>query len=1151
MHLLALIFISFSVNAIDANSIFYPLSSQTQGQFLTAKKLFMNENGGFWIQDVRNNIYFYDGQHVLKKSENKFGISTENLTYAEGDFWFSQGNKLFRMSPSGKREVILNLVNTESFKNVGYSNRHIWTFSSHYFHSYDLETSRVSSIPTSQITQGSINEDTQIKSAIFVHGQWVVATKSAIFSFSPNGVKRLAFNQHSTVYQLYYDQGRERILVATDRGLDIMNAADWRLLDRLKSEGVVSVAITATDYWIGTKNGLLIYNLKQKYVSKISANYQDDYSLASNQIFDIALDTHDGVWIATARGVSYYSLRSHRFKRARFGSAMNQVPVGKINDMLLNNEGDSWLATTTGLYRVHFSENSQYNTPQVEKIMDGDIRNIVSLKGEYWISSKNQLWRIDPVTYQSRPVSLTPGLLDNPITHLSVDASQTLWISTNTGLYRYSPISHYVNRFGLSWMQEDTYDSVITDLYSDQQGRVWIGTDHGLYEYLNGQILFDVFSADFGGTNSISQFSDKTLWAVNNYGVIAIDIAKSHVVRVPLKYGNSAALCVASSIDGTWLTSTKGISFYNSEGLLQAHFPSPFGIVSNEFLLDGCTLSPNGKQLLLSSKLGIVKVSTQQLLNMHPPENDILIGEVLLDRSRVMIAPNPKQELHLDYGKSLTFLFGVLPDFDVPNLQYRLLGGEKQNWELLQGSQLTFNHLNPGRYTLEFQTLSQVGSSKKNTQYRFVIDEPWYLSGWFTLLFVIGILLLLASIFVWRARAMVSSNMRLRRLINLKTTQLKHQSQLLISSNALLRRQAKTRELLTKEVSREACKSIKDIQNNLHSYSTDSQLQILQQSLNYLEQINLIHSSSEEPALPQGKMVSLVIKAIVQVWQADANKAGVRLEVQDRTPDCMVRVHYANFDTVLNSLIASALIRSYQHQKVILTATLLDNNLQIIVQDTGSGIAESEILAYEAQEFGLDISPITKKSMNTTLSSIAELVHQSGGTFTFDANKLSHITSMVVTWPVESDELSAGNNNDWLTSELQHDKNKKLTAGKHSQCNGFEHSINFKDAWLEKVYSLVSVHYPNPEFSTSLAAKLLFVSERSLQRKFKDLAERSFMEYLTQYRLEKACEMLMSGQKISDTAFESGFNDPSYFSQRFKNHFGLTPSQFVERTLQE
>ncbi|MCZ8486117.1 AraC family transcriptional regulator [Vibrio lentus] len=25
------------------------------------------------------------------------------------------------------------------------------------------------------------------------------------------------------------------------------------------------------------------------------------------------------------------------------------------------------------------------------------------------------------------------------------------------------------------------------------------------------------------------------------------------------------------------------------------------------------------------------------------------------------------------------------------------------------------------------------------------------------------------------------------------------------------------------------------------------------------------------------------------------------------------------------------------------------------------------------------------------------------------------------------------------------------------------------------------------------------------------------------------------------TAFDSGFNDPSYFSQRFKHHFGMSP----------
>ncbi|MCZ8487371.1 AraC family transcriptional regulator [Vibrio lentus] len=28
--------------------------------------------------------------------------------------------------------------------------------------------------------------------------------------------------------------------------------------------------------------------------------------------------------------------------------------------------------------------------------------------------------------------------------------------------------------------------------------------------------------------------------------------------------------------------------------------------------------------------------------------------------------------------------------------------------------------------------------------------------------------------------------------------------------------------------------------------------------------------------------------------------------------------------------------------------------------------------------------------------------------------------------------------------------------------------------------------------------------------------------------------------KVSDVAFDSGFNDPSYFSQRFKHHFGMS-----------
>lgn len=97
---------------------------------------------------------------------------------------------------------------------------------------------------------------------------------------------------------------------------------------------------------------------------------------------------------------------------------------------------------------------------------------------------------------------------------------------------------------------------------------------------------------------------------------------------------------------------------------------------------------------------------------------------------------------------------------------------------------------------------------------------------------------------------------------------------------------------------------------------------------------------------------------------------------------------------------------------------------------------------------------------------------------------------------------------------------------------------------------MVAEHYTNPEFGTAMAAKMLYVSERSLQRRFKSANSRTFTDYLTEVRLEKACESLLAGEKVVDVAFASGFNDPSYFSQRFKLYFGVPPSKFASDALE-
>ncbi|GHA48535.1 AraC family transcriptional regulator [Photobacterium aphoticum] len=100
-------------------------------------------------------------------------------------------------------------------------------------------------------------------------------------------------------------------------------------------------------------------------------------------------------------------------------------------------------------------------------------------------------------------------------------------------------------------------------------------------------------------------------------------------------------------------------------------------------------------------------------------------------------------------------------------------------------------------------------------------------------------------------------------------------------------------------------------------------------------------------------------------------------------------------------------------------------------------------------------------------------------------------------------------------------------------------------AWRDSVKALVAEHFHHPDFGTSAAAKALFMSERSLQRKFKQEFGVAFKDYVTQFRFTQAALMLKQGDRVADVALACGFKDPAYFSVRFKTHTGQTPTQYA------
>ncbi|MGO2342787.1 helix-turn-helix domain-containing protein [Vibrio litoralis] len=1142
---LVLLVVSFSVNAIETDSIFYSLPSQAQGHFFTTKKLFPNEKGGVWVQDTQNKIYYFDGQHFALLPGRAFNHDTNHVTYAAGYFWYIDSGRLLRVDNAGNKEVVFENSEKQIFQAIGQSEQVVWLYGNHRFHTFDTHTGEHRTIPVSQITQGSTRDNRGIVSATLVAGKWVVATSQSLFYLEKTGIRRVLFKHFSNINQLAFDKKNLRLLVGTQSGAFSLNMATIKPeVDMIASGQVQTILITPSYYWIGTKKGLFVHQLDTQLTKHIYGSYQDDLALSNNNIMGLSADNKGGVWIGTAKGINYYSQTSGLFKRVRFGREKYNLPYLHINDVVAINDRTAWLASNLGLFKVTANYVDDKEN-KVEKLLDYNVSHISQFEHILWLSQGDKLIRYDTGSGAVNVIRKQNKWSGSRISHLVVDHHGDVWISNERGLYRYSPQQQMTDELGLEWMVDQYGPSMITSLYPGGSGKLWIGTDHGVYQYNNQEIIFDSRSADYGDVASITESVGKQVWSASSDGLLHMQ-DELNATKVRLPHSNSIPLCAIGSELGTWVTTTKGIHYYDQNAALSGYFPTPFGIVANEFLPNGCSVSPNGKTLVLTTRLGLIFASTETLIQTELPTNDVLVGEFQVEHSVVMVAPQTNSDIHVNYGRSVSVLFGILPNFEVPQVQYRLLGSEKENWVDFQGSQLTFEHLEPGRYTLELKTMSQVGTNHSGARYSFIVSKPWYLLpssvAIFAVLLVGSIVLLIA----WRSKIVVKTNLRLRRLINLKTQQLRHQSQLLVSSNMQLRKQAQTRRILVGERVIKAKLNLDGLKDYLHKsdHKNTPALDYAEQALEPLEQIlSLYDNKTPECTVFDGQVVSSVVKAVVKGWQQEADKVGITLLVEGSSQGCLVKVKHFNLDMILNTLMASALIRSDANQIIHLSAKLDDGRLLIAIEDTGEGISEDEIQAFEAQEFGrVGYEPQFTLS-DTSLSAIAQMAEQSGGHFDFHYNQLIHRTRLSISWPVEA--CTPSTNIDEGACIVDTPASQQETHNINKQVNN-----DVQNDWLDKVYQLVEKHYPDPDFSTCHAAKMLFISERSLQRKFKSLSGGSFMDYVTKVRLEKACELLISGEKISDTAFETGFNDPSYFSQRFKHYFGLSPSKFIENSIE-
>ena len=102
-------------------------------------------------------------------------------------------------------------------------------------------------------------------------------------------------------------------------------------------------------------------------------------------------------------------------------------------------------------------------------------------------------------------------------------------------------------------------------------------------------------------------------------------------------------------------------------------------------------------------------------------------------------------------------------------------------------------------------------------------------------------------------------------------------------------------------------------------------------------------------------------------------------------------------------------------------------------------------------------------------------------------------------------------------------------------------------AFLQKMNDLVEANIANSDFGIADITEHLGVSRSLLHLKMKNILGMPMGDYIRRKRLDKACQMLLKGYNVSETAYATGFSDPNYFSKAFKKHLGISPTEYLKK----
>lgn len=338
--------------------------------------------------------------------------------------------------------------------------------------------------------------------------------------------------------------------------------------------------------WVGTRNGLNLFNLSDGTTQSFLVSSDEKAQYSSSSITNIEAGKDNQLWLNTGDGILQFDTKTSKTYPLKVQSVEDDVILKSyIWDIFATPEQTLLLVNAAGFFRYSPDTGKVNKIEQLSASIDS-LNAVGFIKGvkpnTTLISVYGQLWEMDNVTTQVTLIHETPlQQLKSEVypSDVLMDANNIMWITY--------PGYGFVGIDGVTYEKKFFYNkqnllpnNSIFDMQQDTQGNLWLGSNSGLIKFSPENHHIQKFDQEQGLVNSEFN-SDTSLTLLDGrmvYGSpkgliffdpLKVNVKKTHDIKIVITSVNLVSndlVMPFSNLDG------QSIELTHEDVSLSIHF---------------------------------------------------------------------------------------------------------------------------------------------------------------------------------------------------------------------------------------------------------------------------------------------------------------------------------------------------------------------------------------------------------------------------------------------------------------------------------------------------------------------------------------------------------------------------------------------------